>query len=153
ATRKPEFRSVGQSIRTLTPNASKEQHDDRLDSYRCEREIASAGEKRLLPEYSAAVIGSSVVLRLFAGGVPRSIVCIAHCALCHPRRCARVGRGEQNGHGLREPAPQPQLSRMRFPMVRWFAAFASIFILSMVPPPGSNTAFGQDRYPTRPVKF
>jgi len=26
------------------------------------------GKKRLLPEYSAAVIGSSVVLRLFAGG-------------------------------------------------------------------------------------
>ena len=68
ATRKPEFRSVGQSIRTLTLNASKEQRDDRLDSYRCEREIASAGKKRLLPEYSAAVIGSSVVLRLFAGG-------------------------------------------------------------------------------------
>src|SRR5262249_51879826 len=39
------------------------------------------------------------------------------------------------------------------PMVRWFAAFAFIFILSMVPPPGSNTAFGQDGYPTRPVKF
>jgi tripartite-type tricarboxylate transporter receptor subunit TctC len=38
-------------------------------------------------------------------------------------------------------------------MVRWFAAFAFIFILSMVPPPGSNKAFGQDRYPTRPVKF
>jgi hypothetical protein len=68
ATRKPGFRSVGQSTRTLTLNASKEQHDDRLDSYRCEREITSAGEKKLLPEYSAAVIGSSVVLRLFAGG-------------------------------------------------------------------------------------
>ena len=68
ATRKPEFRSVGQRIRTLTLNASKEQRDDRLDSYRCEREIPSAGKKRLLPEYSAAVIGSSVVLRLFAGG-------------------------------------------------------------------------------------
>jgi len=38
-------------------------------------------------------------------------------------------------------------------MGRWFAAFAFIFILSMVPPPGSNKAFGQDRYPTRPVKF
>src|SRR5262249_57045446 len=36
------------------------------------------------------------------------------------------------------------------PMVRWFAAFAFIFILSMVPP---NKAFGQDGYPTRPVKF
>jgi len=37
-------------------------------------------------------------------------------------------------------------------MVRWFAAFAFafVFILSMVPP---NTAFGQDGYPTRPVKF
>src|SRR5262249_20928106 len=40
-----------------------------------------------------------------------------------------------------------------FPMVRWFAAFAFIFILSMVPPPGANKAFGQDGYPTRPVKF
>src|SRR2546430_12036877 len=38
-------------------------------------------------------------------------------------------------------------------MVRWFAAFIFIFILSMVPPPGSNKAFGQDGYPTRPVKF
>ena len=27
------------------------------------------GKKRLLPEYSAAVIGSSVVLRLFGGGL------------------------------------------------------------------------------------
>ena len=35
-------------------------------------------------------------------------------------------------------------------MVRWFAACAFIFILSMVPP---NKAFGQDGYPTRPVKF
>src|SRR5262249_57334775 len=33
------------------------------------------------------------------------------------------------------------------------AAFAFIFILSMVAPPGSNEAFGQDGYPTRPVKF
>ena len=38
-------------------------------------------------------------------------------------------------------------------MVRWFAAFAVIFILSMIPAPGSNTAFAQDRYPTRPVKL
>ena len=38
-------------------------------------------------------------------------------------------------------------------MVRWFTAFAFIFILSMVPPPGSNKAFGQNGYPTRPVKF
>jgi tripartite-type tricarboxylate transporter receptor subunit TctC len=38
-------------------------------------------------------------------------------------------------------------------MVRWFAAFAFIFIVSMVPPPGSNKAFAQDGYPTRPVKF
>src|SRR6516165_2407871 len=75
----------------------------------------------------------------------RSIVYIDHCALCHTRRCARVGRGEQNGHGLREPAPQRQLNRMRF---KAFAAF--IFILSMVAP---NTAFGQNAYPTRPVKF
>src|SRR5262249_11128380 len=41
----------------------------------------------------------------------------------------------------------------RPPMVRWFAACAFIFILSMVAPPGSNEAFGQDAYPTRPVKF
>src|ERR1700738_5668892 len=39
------------------------------------------------------------------------------------------------------------------PMVRWFAALAFIFILSMVPAPGSNKAFAQDGYPTRPVKF
>ena len=38
-------------------------------------------------------------------------------------------------------------------MVRWFAAFAFIFILSMVSAPGSNTAFAQDGYPTKPVKF
>jgi tripartite-type tricarboxylate transporter receptor subunit TctC len=40
-------------------------------------------------------------------------------------------------------------------MVRWFAASAFIiFVLSMVPGPGSNNkAFAQDRYPTRPVKF
>src|SRR5262249_55989483 len=49
--------------------------------------------------------------------------------------------------------PDKPGSRGRPPMVRWFAAFALIFILSMVLPPGSNTAFGQDAYPTRPVKF
>jgi tripartite-type tricarboxylate transporter receptor subunit TctC len=38
-------------------------------------------------------------------------------------------------------------------MVRWFAAFAVIFILSMVSAPGVNKAFAQDGYPTRPVKF
>ena len=38
-------------------------------------------------------------------------------------------------------------------MVRWLAAFAFIFILSMVSAPGSNTAFAQGGYPTRPVKF
>ena len=38
-------------------------------------------------------------------------------------------------------------------MVRWFAALAVIFILSMIPAPGSNKAFAQDGYPTRPVKF
>src|SRR5258707_3634368 len=38
-------------------------------------------------------------------------------------------------------------------MGRWFAACAFIFILSMVPPPGSKEAFGQNSYPTRPVKF
>ena len=35
-------------------------------------------------------------------------------------------------------------------MGRWFAACAFIFILSMAPP---NKAFGQNSYPTRPVKF
>ena len=39
-------------------------------------------------------------------------------------------------------------------MVRWCAAFAFIvFILSIVAAPGSNKAFAQDGYPTRPVKF
>jgi tripartite-type tricarboxylate transporter receptor subunit TctC len=38
-------------------------------------------------------------------------------------------------------------------MVRWFTAFAVIFILSMIPTPGSNKALAQDGYPTRPVKF
>ena len=38
-------------------------------------------------------------------------------------------------------------------MVRWFAACAFILILSIVSPPGSNEAFGQNSYPTRPVKF
>jgi tripartite-type tricarboxylate transporter receptor subunit TctC len=38
-------------------------------------------------------------------------------------------------------------------MVRWFAAFAVIFILSMLHTPGANKALAQDRYPTRPVKF
>jgi tripartite-type tricarboxylate transporter receptor subunit TctC len=35
-------------------------------------------------------------------------------------------------------------------MLRWFAA---VFILSMVPAPGCNTAVAQDGYPTRPIKF
>jgi tripartite-type tricarboxylate transporter receptor subunit TctC len=38
-------------------------------------------------------------------------------------------------------------------MVRWFAAFAVIFILSMIPAPDSNKAHAQNRYPTKPVKF
>ena len=38
-------------------------------------------------------------------------------------------------------------------MVRWFAAFAVIVILSMIAAPGFNTALAQDGYPTRPVKF
>ena len=38
-------------------------------------------------------------------------------------------------------------------MVRWFAAFAFTVSLSMFPPPGSEKAFAQDAYPTRPVKF
>ena len=38
-------------------------------------------------------------------------------------------------------------------MVRRFAAFAVIFILSMIAAPGTNKAVAQDGYPTRPVKF
>jgi tripartite-type tricarboxylate transporter receptor subunit TctC len=38
-------------------------------------------------------------------------------------------------------------------MIRWFAVFAFISILSMIPAPGSNKAFAQDAFPTRPVKF
>ena len=38
-------------------------------------------------------------------------------------------------------------------MVRWFAAFAFIFVQSMVLAPGSDKALAQDGYPTRPVKF
>ena len=38
-------------------------------------------------------------------------------------------------------------------MVRWFAAFAVIFTLPMIPTPGSDKALAQDGYPTRPVKF
>src|SRR5246500_5280810 len=38
-------------------------------------------------------------------------------------------------------------------MVRWFAAFALLFIPSMVSAPDSNTAFAQDAYSTKPVKF
>ena len=38
-------------------------------------------------------------------------------------------------------------------MVRWFAAFAFICILSMVAAPGCNTAFAEEGYPTRPVRF
>src|SRR5438105_2104421 len=38
-------------------------------------------------------------------------------------------------------------------MVQWFAVFAFILLLSMVPAPGYNEAFSQDVYPTRPVKF
>jgi tripartite-type tricarboxylate transporter receptor subunit TctC len=38
-------------------------------------------------------------------------------------------------------------------MVRWFAAFAVTFILSMIVAPGSNTALAQDSYPTKPVKL
>src|SRR6202048_1803745 len=39
------------------------------------------------------------------------------------------------------------------PMVQWFAAFAIMFILSMVPASIFNKTFAQDGYPTRPVKF
>ena len=38
-------------------------------------------------------------------------------------------------------------------MARWFAAFAVIFILSTIAAPGSNKAFAQGGYPTKPVKF
>jgi tripartite-type tricarboxylate transporter receptor subunit TctC len=38
-------------------------------------------------------------------------------------------------------------------MVRWFAAFAALFILSTIAAANSNKAFAQDAYPTRPVKF
>jgi tripartite-type tricarboxylate transporter receptor subunit TctC len=38
-------------------------------------------------------------------------------------------------------------------MVRWYAAFAVIFILSIIPAPGANKAFAQEEYPTRPVRF
>ena len=52
----------------LRLNASKEQHDDRLDSYRCEREIASAGKKKVIARVLGGRHRHSVVLRLFAGG-------------------------------------------------------------------------------------
>jgi tripartite-type tricarboxylate transporter receptor subunit TctC len=39
------------------------------------------------------------------------------------------------------------------PMARWFAAFAFICVLSMVAAPGCTTAFAEEGYPTRPVKF
>jgi len=38
-------------------------------------------------------------------------------------------------------------------MIRWPAAFAFSFILSMVAAPDSNTALAQGTYPTRPVKL
>jgi tripartite-type tricarboxylate transporter receptor subunit TctC len=38
-------------------------------------------------------------------------------------------------------------------MVRWLAAFAFSFILSLVAAPPSDTALAQGSYPTRPVKF
>jgi tripartite-type tricarboxylate transporter receptor subunit TctC len=38
-------------------------------------------------------------------------------------------------------------------MIRWPAAFALVFILSMVAAPDSNTALAQGTYPTRPVKL
>jgi tripartite-type tricarboxylate transporter receptor subunit TctC len=38
-------------------------------------------------------------------------------------------------------------------MSRWFAALAFSFILSVAPAPASNTAWAQDAYPTKPVKF
>ena len=38
-------------------------------------------------------------------------------------------------------------------MAWWFAAFAFICVLSMVAAPGCNTAFAEEGYPTRPVRF
>ena len=38
-------------------------------------------------------------------------------------------------------------------MARWFAAFVFICVLSMVAAPGCNTAFAEEGYPTRPVRF
>ena len=38
-------------------------------------------------------------------------------------------------------------------MVRWLTAFVFIFVFSMVSAPNPDTAFAQDAYPTRPVKF
>ena len=38
-------------------------------------------------------------------------------------------------------------------MARWFAAFAFICILSMAVAPGCKTAFAEEGYPTRPVRF
>jgi hypothetical protein len=47
---------------------SAEQAHDRLDSHSCERKASLRG-KIIIPEYSAAVIGSSVVLRVYGGGL------------------------------------------------------------------------------------
>src|SRR3974377_557457 len=44
------------------------------------------------------------------------------------------------------------LRMTEMPMVRWFAAFAFICLLSMVAAPGCKTAFAEG-CPTRPVKF
>ena len=38
-------------------------------------------------------------------------------------------------------------------MARWFAAFVFICVLSMVAAPGCKTAFAEEGYPTRPVRF
>src|SRR5215831_7941418 len=57
--------------------------------------------------------------------------------------------------GARTQVGSARLARtiLEVPMVRWFAAFAFIFIVSMIAPPGSDKASAQDAYPTRSVKF
>src|SRR5262249_54279177 len=68
---------------------------------------------------------------------------------------ARVHYAAKPGQARVHYAAKPGQARvsMELPMVRWFAAFAFIFILSMVAPLGPSAAFGQDGYPRGPVKL
>src|SRR6516162_1531859 len=50
------------------------------------------GKKRLLPEYSAAVIGSSVVLRLFGGGLGGLLFTLTTVPFANPTMRARGSR-------------------------------------------------------------